>query len=95
MSIKCYPYPEGLEDRKPTNTKKNLSERLSRMNEREIRLWEQEAHQICLKELIDMRIKPTYLVLNARILAKGVDCDNFFKNSLAAKQNVESTAGSK
>ena len=72
MSNKYYPYPLGLEEREPIN--KSISERLSRMTEPEVRMWEQEAHRLCMKELIDLRVKPTFPVLHARMKAKSIDC---------------------
>ena len=84
MAKKCFPYPDELETRSIIR-KNQASERLKRMTEQEESLWKQEAYKISMKEMIDQGVKPTFLVINARILSKSIDCDILFNSIILGK----------
>ena len=85
MATKYYPYPEDLSSRKVAR-KNQMSERLKRMTDRETHQWEQEAYRLSMAEAIKENIKPTYLVLAAKISALSLECDSLFNNEINTVQ---------
>jgi len=90
MSNKCYPFPEGLLDRE-VKRGDQPSERLKRMTMKESQSWESEALQLAMKEMIDKRVKPTYPILHANMLAKAIDCDILFDTLILGKNGKGNT----
>jgi len=90
MPIKYYPFPEDLLEREVIR-KDQPSERLKRMTIKELQCWETEALQLSMKEMIDKRIKPTYPVLHANMIAKAIDCDILFDTLILDKNGKSDT----
>lgn len=84
--MKFYPYPKGLENREIIRSSEG-SERLKRMTKEEESEWSTEAFQLSLRQLIDMRIVPTYKQLEPMVNDKIRICDNLFMESLSKIKN--------